>query len=136
MANYTPYTHNNYFESNKFGSDEMIIHIRPTRKNNKAVEGFDQEANAVNDLFDSNIAKLDEYEELTEEMNEKYRQLSLSIRAITTHPEYNKKISIKRAQTLADNMQHDNKLDLVVNRNMMILGSITMATLVVYLAVA
>jgi len=135
MDNYTPYTHNNYFESNKFGSDEMIIHIRPTRKNNKAVEGFNQ-ADTVNDLFDSNIAKLDEYEELTEEMNEKYRQLSLSIRAITTHPEYNKKISIKRAQTLADNMQHDNKLDLVVNRNMMILGSITMATLVVYLAVA
>lgn len=135
MANYTPYTHNNYFESNKFGSNEMIIRIRPTRKNNKEIEGFNQ-ADTINDLFDSNIAKLNEYEKLSAEMNEKYRQLSSSITAITTHPEYNKKTSVKPVQTLADNMQHDNKLDLVVNRNMMILGSITMATLVVYLAVA
>jgi hypothetical protein len=135
MAHYIPYTHNNYFESNKFGSNKNIIRIRHANKNNKAVEGFNQ-AEVVNDLFDSNIAKLDEYEKLSAEMNEKYRQLSSSITAITTHPEYNKKMSIKRAQTLADDMQHDNKLDLVVNRNMMILGSITMATLVVYLAVA
>ena len=135
MTHYIPYTHNNYFESNKFGSNKNIIRIRNANKNNKAVEGFNQ-AEVVNDLFDSNIAKLDEYEKLSSEMNEKYRQLSSSITAITTHPEYNKKISIKRAQTLADDMQHDNKLDLVVNRNMMILGSITIATLVVYLAVA
>ena len=135
MANYIPYTHNKYYESNKLGSDETIIHIRHARNPNLLTEGLTL-VETASDQFDSNIAKLDEYAQLTAEMNEKYRQLNSSITAITTHPQYNKKININQPRNLADDMQHDNKLDLEVNRNMMILGSITMATLLVYLTVA
>lgn len=135
MANYIPYTHNNYFESNKLGSNETIIRIRRARNPKLLTEGLTL-VETASDQFDSNIAKLDEYAQLTAEMNEKYRQLNSSITAITTHPQYNKKININQPRNLADDMQHDNKLDLEVNRNMMILGSITMATLLVYLTVA
>jgi hypothetical protein len=134
MSGYMPHARDNYYETNKITLEKPIIRVQLLREPSNLVENLTT-IDSVSQQFDSNIAKLNEYETLSAEMNDRYRRLSSSITAITTHPEYNKVINISKQDNLAENMQHDNKLGVESNRNMMMLGSITLATLLIYLTV-
>jgi hypothetical protein len=93
----------------------------------EALSGMDE----TNQQFDSNIAKLNEYNRLSSELNKQYEVLSKSIVGITTHPLYNTTQPIKPKPGLADNMRRDSQTDMEMNKQLMMLGTITLASLFV-----
>ncbi len=123
MSGYVAYSPHSYYE---LQSSHNII----PSKHSGTIEAYTNEE--VDAMFDSNIAKLNEYEKLSNEMSENYRKLTSSITAITTHPGYNKSLPLKKRETLADTMKHDSKLVSESNKQMLMLGSITLATLVIF----
>jgi hypothetical protein len=96
----------------------------------EALSGMDE----IEQQFDSNIAKLNEYTQLSSTLNDQYNVLSQSIVGITTHPLYNAAQPVKPKANLADHMKRDSKAELEMNKQMMMLGTITLASLFVLFA--
>ena len=104
----------NYYELNQSNKKE-------------ALSGMDE----IDQQFDRNIARLNEYNQLSTSLNDQYNILSQSIVGITTHPLYNAEQPVKPKADLADHMKRDSKTDLEMNKQMMMLGTITLASLLV-----
>jgi hypothetical protein len=102
----------------------------PVSSQMEALSGMDE----MNQQFDSNIAKLNEYSRLSSELNKQYEVLSKSIVGITTHPLYNTSQPVKPKPGLADNMKRDSQTDMEMNKQLMMLGTITVASLFVLAA--
>ena len=76
-------------------------------------------------------AKLDNYEVLSDKLNNNYNQIIETRDKVLTHPTYLKYPPLKQKYSLADAMYKDVVIQSHVNRNILLLSGVAIATLLV-----
>lgn len=76
-------------------------------------------------------AKLDNYEVLSDKLNNNYNQIVETRDMVLTHPTYLKYPPLKKKDSLADAMYKDVVIQSHVNRNILLLSGVAIATLLV-----